>query len=101
MCTGSGTELFYLISHETNLKKQGILPLTFENPADYDRITHDAKISTLGLTDLVSHKSGEIKLLVETGSSSFEISVKHSMSEDQLDLFRCGSALNMAGESTQ
>lgn len=44
--------------HETNLKKQGMLPLTFANPADYDKITPDDKISLLGLADLAPGKVG-------------------------------------------
>ena len=55
--------------HETNLKKQGILALTFENSNDYDKIKEDDKISISGLTDFVSDKSFECKLQHSDGNS--------------------------------
>jgi aconitate hydratase len=87
--------------HETNLKKQGILPLTFADPDDYSRIPADARISTIGLIDLVRNMKGELKLRVETCSSSFDIGVKHTMSDDQLSWFKHGSALNMIRAAQQ
>lgn len=48
-------DFFYRI-HETNLKKQGMLPLTFANPADYDKVQPDSKISLLGLASLAPGK---------------------------------------------
>jgi aconitase A len=82
--------------HETNLKKQGILPLTFANSEDYARIPSNALVSTVGLTDLVKNKKGNVELLVQPkNGEAFRIKVNHTMSEDQLEWFRCGSALNM------
>lgn len=82
--------------HETNLKKQGILPLTFEDPKDYDKIpATGSRVSTRGLADLVRKGSGEVELVVQTGDTSFSIRTKHTLSPDQLEWFRYGSALNM------
>ena len=81
--------------HETNLKKQGVLPLTFANPDDYARIPSNARISTVGLVDLVHNGGGDLKLKVQTPTTVFDIPVKHTMSKDQLGWFKHGSALNM------
>ncbi len=84
--------------HENNLKKQGILPLTFDNPEDYKKVPAEgARISTEGLVDLVNGRDEKAKLslVVETGDQSFKIPVKHTMSKDQLEWFYWGSALNM------
>ncbi|KAK4689647.1 homoaconitase, partial [Tremellales sp. Uapishka_1] len=86
--------------HETNLKKQGILPLWFADKADYARIAAGDKISTIGLESLLSDSAeGEIKVQVTKPSGeTFEIATKHTMSKDQLDWLRAGSALNYIGE---
>lgn len=83
--------------HETNLKKQGIVPLTFANPSDYDRIPSDGcYVSTMGLRELLHNGHGELELLVQSldRKTSFQIPVRHSMSADQLSWLRSGSALN-------
>jgi homoaconitase len=82
--------------HETNLKKQGVLPLTFVNEADYDLFTGGATVSSEGLVDLVNGKgNGEITLLVRTkDGQEHRVSTRHTMSRDQLEWFRAGSALN-------
>lgn len=86
-------------SIETNLKKQGVLPLTFQHPSDYDRLpSQGCRISTVGLSELIACGKGELKLLVKpltTGEEPFEIPVVHSMSAEQLKWFKHGSALNM------
>lgn len=80
--------------HESNLKKQGLLALTFDDPSDYDRIRADDRLSLLDLTDLapgqpvvcrVDHADGETETIL----------LNHTFSESQLEWFRAGSALNV------
>jgi len=82
--------------HETNLKKQGILPLTFANPADYDKIQPTSKISLLGLNGLAPGKPVECE--IKNGSSVEKIKLNHSLNEQQIEWFRAGSALNRMKE---
>ena len=83
---------------ETNLKKQGVLPLTFANPADYDRITQGSIISTKGLPSI--SPGSKISIVVKTPEGQeFEIEAKHTMSADQIEWFKAGSALNMIAAS--
>lgn len=83
--------------HETNLKKQGLLPLTFVNPADYDKIKPDDKISILGLTNFTPGKplTGQIK---HKDGKTEEITLNHTFNELQITWFRAGSALNRMKE---
>jgi aconitate hydratase len=83
--------------HETNLKKQGMLGLTFANPADYDKIQEDDTIDILGLekftpgvplTVVLNHKDGKKE----------EIKVNHTYNEGQIAWFKAGSALNLIGQ---
>ncbi|WP_295478976.1 aconitate hydratase [uncultured Sutterella sp.] len=79
--------------HESNLKKQGILALTFVNPADYDKIREKDRISVLGLKDIAPGKTVKVELTHEDGSKeSFECG--HSYNAKQLAWWRAGSALN-------
>ena len=80
--------------HETNLKKQGLLPLTFANPADYDRVRQDDLISILGLKDLSPGKDIEVGLRHSDGTTE-KILAKHSMTAEQIEWFKAGSALNL------
>ncbi|KAL2914334.1 aconitate hydratase [Polyrhizophydium stewartii] len=82
--------------HETNLKKQGIVPLTFVNPDDYDRIPADAVLATRGLVGLApgSPVILEVARPSEPGAPAVEIPLAHTMSRDQIEWFRAGSALN-------
>jgi aconitate hydratase len=80
--------------HETNLKKQGLLPLTFANPADYDKVRKDDTISIVGLKDLAPNKDIEVILNHANGSPD-KIQAKHSMTAEQIDWFKAGSALNL------
>ena len=78
--------------HETNLKKQGIIPLTFANPADYDKIGEDDRLGTEGLADLTPGKTLTVTVTKPDGSSwSFE--GNHTFSDDQIKWFKAGSAL--------
>ncbi|KAI5784669.1 aconitase family-domain-containing protein [Geopyxis carbonaria] len=84
--------------HETNLKKQGVVPLTFANEADYDRIQACDEVSTVGLLDMLkSGGKGEVFLEVKSreGGETFRIPVKHTMSKDQCGFVLAGSALNL------
>lgn len=80
--------------HETNLKKQGMLALTFANPADYDKIREDDSIDLIGLTGfapgvpltLVAH---------HTDGSEDRFQVNHTYNENQIEWFKAGGALNI------
>ena len=80
--------------HESNLKKQGLLPLTFDDPADYDRIREDDRISLPGLADLAPGRP--IKCVVRHPDGGTEtVSLGHSFGEAQVEWFKAGSALNL------
>jgi aconitate hydratase len=80
--------------HETNLKKQGILPLTFVNPADYDRIRETDRIT---LTDAAVIEPGKPvnAVLIHADGTRDTIGLAHTMSREQIAWFRAGSALNL------
>lgn len=80
--------------HETNLKKQGMLALTFANPADYDLIKEDDNIDILGLNEFAPGKPLTVVLHHADGSKD-EISVNHTYNEGQIEWFKAGSALNL------
>ena len=80
--------------HETNLKKQGMLGLTFVNPADYDKVQEDDTIAILGLTDFTPGKNLIMQLDHADGTTdTFEVA--HTYNEEQIAWFREGSALNL------
>ena len=79
--------------HETNLKKQGILPLTFVNPQDYDKINPDDRVSIIGVTNLTPGKELLLRVKSKEGKTT-EIPVKHTLNENQIEWFKHGSALN-------
>ncbi|GAB4127310.1 MAG: aconitate hydratase [Raineya sp.] len=80
--------------HETNLKKQGMLALTFANPADYDKIQEDDTIDILGLTSFSPNVPLTIVLHHQDGSKE-EIKANHSYNAQQIEWFKAGSALNL------
>ena len=80
--------------HETNLKKQGMLGLTFANPADYDLILEDDSIDIIGLNSFAPGKALEVVLNHADGSTD-TISVNHTYNEGQIEWFKAGSALNL------
>ncbi len=80
--------------HETNLKKQGVLALTFADPADYDRLREDDRISLRHLDALAPGEPVACVLRHSDGGQE-AISLRHSYTAAQLDWFRCGSALNV------
>ncbi len=79
--------------HETNLKKQGVLPLTFENPADYDLVQETDRISLHGLAELAPGKPVKATIHHEDGSTH-EVTLRHTLNEEQIGWFEAGSALN-------
>jgi aconitate hydratase len=80
--------------HESNLKKQGLLALTFRDPADYDKIREDDRISLVGLADLAPGKPVECRIAHADGTSE-TVQLSHSFGASQLEWFRRGSALNL------
>jgi aconitate hydratase len=90
--------------HETNLKKQGILALTFENSLDYEKIGEDDRISIIGLDKLEPGKTVQCKIIhkdrtaMKVGERGMEeeiIKLKHSYNKHQIMWFYAGSALNV------
>jgi aconitate hydratase len=80
--------------HETNLKKQGVLALQFANPADYDKIHEDDKVSLNDLQSLAPGKTVKMTLEHKDGSKE-NVELKHTYNGEQLKWFRAGSALNL------
>ena len=84
--------------HETNLKKQGMLPLTFADPADYDKILEDDKVDITGLDKL--SPGNKVKMIVKhKDGSSDEVLLNHTMNKAQIKWFKAGSALNLIAKS--
>ena len=83
--------------HETNLKKQGLLALTFADPDDYDRIREDDRVSLVGLQELAAGEP--VTCIVHHSDGTEEtLSLNHSFGESQIAWFRAGSALNLFHE---
>jgi len=80
--------------HEANLKKQGVLALTFRDPADYDRILVDDTIDVTGLAELTPGRPVTV-VVTHSDGSSLTIETTHTMSEEHIEWFRAGSALNV------
>jgi aconitate hydratase len=80
--------------HETNLKKQGLLALTFSDKSDYDRILENDRIDITGLGELAPGRQVKI-ILNHTGGDSDTIYANHSYNQSQIEWFRAGSALNL------
>lgn len=83
--------------HETNLKKQGMLPLTFADPKDYEKIKEDDRV-TIFVSQLAPEKP--VKMLVKhSDGSQDEIWLNHTMNASQIEWFKAGSALNLIAKS--
>jgi aconitate hydratase len=80
--------------HETNLKKQGMLALTFANKEDYNKIQENDTIDIIGLTSFAPNKPLTLVLHHDNGSSD-EISVNHTYNAQQIEWFKAGGALNI------
>ncbi len=79
--------------HETNLKKQGILPLTFASPKDYDLFEQADRVSVAGLQTLAPGRPVEVRIHKPDGRT-VTIQTRHSLTEEHIGWFRAGSALN-------
>ena len=80
--------------HESNLKKQGLLALTFQDTADYDKLREDDRISLVGLADLAPGKPVDCVVSHSDGTTE-TLHLNHTFGESQLEWFRLGSALNL------
>jgi aconitate hydratase len=79
--------------HETNLKKQGILPLTFAKTSDYDLFEQADRVSVRGLAGLAPGKPVEV-VIHKAGGKTVTIQCLHTMTDEQIGWFKAGSALN-------
>ncbi|HWS47934.1 MAG TPA: aconitate hydratase [Acidimicrobiia bacterium] len=80
--------------HEANLKKQGVLPLTFADPADYDKVRVDDAVDVTGLANLAPGSQLTV-LLHHADGTSEQFAANHTMSEEHIAWFEAGSALNV------
>lgn len=80
--------------HETNLKKQGVLALTFANPEDYDKVQEDDVVETVDLDEFAEGQPVTLKFKHADGSEDL-IKTNHTYNENQIEWFRSGSALNL------
>ena len=80
--------------HETNAKKQGLLPLTFADPATYDLIEQDDRINVVRIADLAPNQPVRCQIVKPDGTT-VDFEATHTFSPDQLEWFRAGSALNV------
>ena len=80
--------------HETNLKKQGMLPLTFVDPQDYERIGEDDRIAVRSLAQLAPGHSLDVEVSSPDGTT-WSFSANHTFSSEQIEWFKAGSALNI------
>ncbi len=85
--------------HETNLKKQGMLALTFANEADYDKILEDDSIDIIDLTSFSPERPLTLVLRHADGTSD-TIKVNHTYNKGQIEWFKAGSALNLMAKKT-
>ena len=86
--------------HETNLKKQGMLALTFNDKADYEKIQEDDTIDIVGLTSFAPNTPLALVLTRKDGSKQ-EIKVNHTCNEQQIEWFKAGGALNIIRASVK
>ena len=80
--------------HETNLKKQGMLPLTFADPAIYDQIEEGDRLSFLGLADLAPDTPVAAQIVKPDGTT-VDFETNHTFSPEQIEWFKAGGALNI------
>jgi aconitate hydratase len=80
--------------HESNLKKQGVLPLVFADPADFDRVQRTDRVSVTGLDALKPGSPVEVVLHHEDGSSD-RVETRQTLNQEQIGWFQAGSALNV------
>ena len=85
--------------HEANLKKQGVLALTFADPATYDQIDQDDHISIVGLAGLTPGKPVDC-IITKPDGATVEFQTNHTMSPEHIEWFKAGSALNIIRSRT-
>jgi aconitate hydratase len=83
--------------HETNLKKQGMLPLTFADPNDYNKILEDDTLSLVGLNEFAPEKQFQLIIKHKDGTKE-EIWLNHSFNAGQIKWFKAGGALNLIAQ---
>ena len=86
--------------HETNLKKQGMLPLTFADPADYDKVREDDGVSIRGLEQFAPGVPLTM-VIRHTDGSTEEFEVRHTFNQNQIGWFKAGSALNLIASKSR
>jgi aconitase A len=84
----------------SNCKKQGLLPLWFKDPADYDKISGTDKISILGLDKFAPGKDLDVEITHKDGSKD-TVQVSHTFNESQIGFFKAGSALNLMAKAAE
>ena len=84
--------------HQSNLKKQGILPLTFADPADYEKVKETDRVTIRGLAQLAPGQPLEVGFTHQDGSED-RVQVGHTLNADQVEWFKAGSALNLLRRS--
>ena len=91
--------------HETNLKKQGVVPLTFVNEEDYDKIQGCDEVSSEGLYQVLQsggqHETVNLIFKQYKSGAEFRVTVKHTLSKDQCGFILAGSALNLLAEKSK
>lgn len=87
------------LQHETNLKKQGMLPLTFSDPADYDKINPEDRLDLL-ITELQVGKPMTLRVHPKDGKT-FDVKLSQTFNEGQIGWFKSGSALNMMAKANK
>jgi aconitate hydratase len=80
--------------HEANLKKQGVLALTFQNPDDYEQVLADDAIDIVGLADLAPGNPVQVTLH-HADDRTADLLAEHTMSDEHIAWFKAGSALNV------
>ncbi|KPL13868.1 MAG: aconitate hydratase, partial [Bacteroides sp. SM23_62] len=83
--------------HETNLKKQGVLALTFKNPDDYELIREDDRVSIVDLKKFAPGKSLQLIIKHSDGTQD-KCELEHSFNKAQIEWFKAGSALNLIAQ---
>ncbi len=82
--------------HETNLKKQGVLPLTFADPADYDRLEREDRVSLPAIGEIEPDRPVRL-VITGAGGRTWEMEARHTLTAEQINWFWAGSALNLMG----
>jgi aconitate hydratase len=85
--------------HESNLKKQGVLPLVFDDPDDFDKVRETDRISVVGLKELAPGQPVEVVLHHADGGED-RVLTRHSLNDEQVEWFKAGSALNVLRKQT-